>query len=130
MAEHSNVDLLRRAYDAFGKGDMEALGGAFADDIKWHIRGVGVLDGDYTGRDAVFGFFGRLAEETGGTFRLDVHDLLANDEHGVAIVTTHATRNGKTLDASAVHVSHVRDGRMTEFWGALTDPAPTLEFWA
>jgi uncharacterized protein len=46
----------------------------------------------------VFGFFGRLAEETGGTFRLDVHDIIANDEHTAVLATLTATRGDKSIE--------------------------------
>ena len=85
MTEHPNVELTRRGYAAFAEGDMATLSELIADDVTWHQNGVGPLSGTYHGRDEVFGFFGRLAEETAGTFRLDVHDVLANDEHAVAL---------------------------------------------
>ena len=69
-----------------------------ADDVAWHVTGAGQLSGTHHGRDKVFGFFGRLVEETGGTFRLDLHDVLANDEHTVALCTLSATRGGKSLE--------------------------------
>ncbi len=92
MTEHPNVELTRRGYDAFAKGDLAALSELLADDVTWHVRGVGPLSGDHLGRDEVFAFFGRLAEETAGTFRFDVHDVLANDEHSVALCTLSASR--------------------------------------
>ena len=93
-----------------------------ADDIVWHVRGIGSLSGDYQGRDQVFGFFGRIAEETGGTFRLDIHDILANDEHTVSLATLAATRGGKSIEVPVANVTHNRDGQITEFWSAVTDP--------
>ena len=79
MADHPNVDLLRKGYDAFAKGDMETLRGLFAEGIVWHSPGNNILSGVYEGRDAVFGFFGKLMEETGGNLRQEIHDVLAND---------------------------------------------------
>ena len=96
----------------------------------WHVRGIGSLSGDYQGRDQVFGFFGRIAEETGGTFRLDIHDILANDEHTVSLATLAATRGGKSIEVPVANVTHNRDGQITEFWSAVTDPEAALDFWA
>jgi len=98
MTEHPNVELTRRGYDAFAAGDLAALSELLAGDVTWHVRGVGPLSGDYHGRDEVFAFFGRLAEETAGTFRLDVHDVLANDEHTVALCTLSASRGTKSVE--------------------------------
>ena len=130
MTEHPNVEIARRGYEAFAKGDLATLTELLADDIVWHVRGVGPLSGDYHGRDQVFGFFGRIAEETGGTFRLDVHDILANDEHAVSLATLTATRGGKSIEVPVANVTHNRDGQITEFWSAVTDPEAALDFWA
>ena len=130
MSEHPNVEQARRGYDAFAKGDLTTLSELIADDAVWHVKGVGPLDGDYRGRDQIFGFFGRLAEETGGTFRLDVHDILANDDHTVTLATLSASRGGKSVETSVVNVSHNRGGQITEFWTATTDPRASLDFWA
>jgi uncharacterized protein len=130
VTEHPNIEQMRRGYAAFASGDLAALSETMAEDIVWHVRGAGPLNGDYHGRDQVFGFFGRLFEETGGTFRLDVHDILANDEHTAVLATLSATRNGKSLEVPVVNVEHMRDGKGTEFWIATTDPEATLDFWA
>ena len=131
MTEHPNVEYARRGYAAFGSGDLATLSELIADDAVWHAQGVGPLSGDYRGRDQVFGFFGRLAEETGGTFRLDVHDILANDEHTAVLATLTASRNGKSIEVPVVNVSHNDgDGRITEFWTSTTDPQAGLDFWA
>jgi ketosteroid isomerase-like protein len=131
VTEHPNVEYARRGYAAFGSGDLATLSELIADDAVWHAQGVGPLSGDYHGRDQVFGFFGRLAEETGGTFRLDVHDILANDEHTAVLATLTASRNGKSIEVPVVNVSHNdRDGKITEFWTSTTDPQAGLDFWA
>lgn len=130
MTEHSNVELTRRGYEAFAKGDLATLTELLADDVVWHVQGVGPLNGNYHGRDEVFGFFGRLAEETGGTFRLDVHDVLANDEHSVALCALSASRGNKSIEVPVANVSHLRDGKVTEFWTSTTDPQASIDFWA
>jgi uncharacterized protein len=130
VTEHPNVEMARRGYEAFAKGDLATLTEVIADDVVWHVRGVGPLSGDYHGRDQVFGFFGRLAEETGGTFRLDVHDILANDQHTTVLATLHASRGGKSVETQVVNVTHNdANGRTTEFWTATTDPEAALDFW-
>ena len=130
MTEHPDVERARRGYEAFAKGDLATLTELLADDAVWHVQTGGPLDGDYHGRDQVFGFFGRLAEETGGTFRLDVHDILANDEHTVVLATLTATRGGKSIEVPVANVTHTRDGQVSEFWSAVTDPKAALDFWA
>jgi len=114
---HPNEDLVRRGYAAFSTGDMATLDELFADDITWHASGRSVVSGDFEGKEAVFAYFGRLVQETGGTFRIEVHDVLANDEHVVALTTASAERQGKSLEnAKGVQIFHIRDGKVTESW--------------
>jgi ketosteroid isomerase-like protein len=109
---------------------MDTINELFADDVVWHVAGRSAIAGDYTGKDQVFGFFGKLQELSGGTSTVEVHDMQANDEHGVAIVIESATRNGRSYRGRAVHVFHLRDGKVTEFWDAQVDQYSADEFWA
>ncbi|SRR6266567_2696138 len=119
---HPNADIVRRGYAAFAAGDMGTLRELFAPEIVWHNPGRNPLAGDYHGVDDVLGFFGRLAEETQGTLRLHLHDVLANDAHVVALVETHAERGGRAVDSNDTHVFHLTSGRVTEFWALSGDP--------
>jgi uncharacterized protein len=129
--QHVNVERIRRAYTAFAAADMATVGELMADDTIWHILGHSPLAGDYKGKDAVFGFFAKLMERSGGTFRLEVHDILANDEHAIGLVTEHAEKDGKKLESRAVHVIHTdSEGRDKEFWAFQEDQAAADAFWA
>src|SRR6266511_3374360 len=86
--------------------------------------------GDYKGIDQVMGLFARLFELTGGTFRLEVHDVLANDEHGVVLATAKAEKGGKTLSDNGVQVFHLRDGKVTESWLHPSDQYEADEFFS
>jgi len=121
MAEHPNVARIRDGYAAFSKGNFAALNDFFAEDILWHAGGRTQLAGDYRGRDAVYGFFGKLMEISGGTFRIEVHTILADDEHGVALLVSSSSRGGRSIEIKDVHVFHLRDGKVVEFWDASTD---------
>ncbi len=113
---HPNEDLLRRGYEAFGTGDLDTVFSLFADDMVWHNGGSNQLSGDYRGHQAITGMFGKLLEVTGGTLRLDIHDVLANDTHGTVLVTAHAERDGQPIAVREVNIWHLADGKATEFW--------------
>jgi uncharacterized protein len=126
---HPNEDLARKGYAAFGSGDMDTLNEIFADDLVWHVGGKSSLAGDYRGKDAVFGFFAKTMELSSGTFRLDIHDILANDDHIVALTTTTGEHDGKSLHDNGVQVLHVKDGKVTESWFHPGDQQAVDEFW-
>lgn len=129
MTDHSNLERARAGYQAFAAGDMATVNDLLADDIVWHSGGNNILTGDYEGKEAVLGFLARLMQETGGSFKNDVHDILANDDHGVALVTVSGTRGGKSLEGRVAQIFHMRDGRMTEFWTFSEDQDQFDEFW-
>jgi ketosteroid isomerase-like protein len=128
--EHPNVELLRRGYEAYGSGDLETINELFADDIEWHVAGRSPIAGDYHGKEEVFGFFAKLMELSGGTSRLEVHDVLANDEHGVALVVGSGSREGREFSGRDVHTFHFRDGKVVELWDAPGDQYAVDEFWS
>lgn len=127
MAEHPNVAVIRRTYEAT---DIATLAGFYAEDLVWHWPGTGPLCGDYKGRDAVLSAFARIQELCGGTFRIEVHDVLANDEHGVALTRWTAGRPEKELNVLDTDVYHIRGGKVVEFWSFVGDQVQDAEFWS
>ncbi len=129
---HPNEELLRRGYDAFNKGDLDFLRNeVFSEDVIARVPGRSQIAGEYKGIDQVFGLFGKLAELSGGTFKADPHDILANDEHGVALSLTTAEREGKKLDQQrTMEVYHFRGGKIFEFWPMVEDDYENDEFWS
>lgn len=114
MSEHANVDILRRTLKAFQSGDMPTLAQLLAPDVVWRLPGKSALAKDYRGQDEVFGFFGRLMELTGGTFKVESLGMFANDTGGVFIDRLTAQREGRKLDVRlALHVT-IRDGVIVE----------------
>jgi hypothetical protein len=130
MADHPNAALLRKGYAAFAAGDMATITDLFAEDCVWHVPGRNQLSGDHRGRDAVFAAFAKSAALTGGTFKIEVHDVVANDEHAVALTQATGSREGKRYDSRDVDIYHVKDGRVTEFWSFSEDQRIADEFWS
>lgn len=120
----SNVDAARAAYAAFGAGDLQKVAAFMADDTIWHIDHLGGLSGEYKGRDGVLGFLLRLMEETGNTFKTDVHTVVGDESHVAVLLTVSAARKGKSVTAKQAAIYHMRDGQNTEAWFLYDDPAP------
>jgi len=128
---HPNEDLVRQGFAAFARGDIEALRSQFfAPDIRWHFPGNNAVAGHHEGAAKVAEMFGLLAELSGGTHRIELHDVIGNDDHVVALHTTRAERAGKQLEVNAIQVFHLRDGKVTEAWTAHADLYAFDEFWS
>src|SRR2546423_6064884 len=76
MGQTDNAAIVRRAYEAFNTADMKTLNETFDKSAVWHAPGHS-FGKDYQSRDATFAYFGQLGEGTGGTFRANLHHLLA-----------------------------------------------------
>ena len=123
--EHPNATLVREGMEAFDRGDIEGYGATLSDDIVWHQIGAPTLNGKEDMRASM------PAGDTGWSVTTDVHDIVGNDEHVIALVTAHATRpDGKTLDYRTTEIVHVRDGKVTERWAFSDDTQKIIDFFA
>jgi uncharacterized protein len=105
---------------------FEAL---FDADIVWHLPGHNHLSGDYRGIDAVLDAFGKTFQETNGTFKVEIHDILANDTHAVALASNSGERDGKHLSDRYTHVAHIEGGRLKESRIFAENQDKVGEFW-
>ena len=127
MPEHPNVQRLRDGYDAFAKGDFAALDALFAEDIRWHEPGRNQLAGDYEGRAAVYELFGRVFEVTEGSFRIEIHTVLADDTDAVVVATVSAHRGDRTMQSVNAQIYRFSGNRIVEFREAIGDQYATDE---
>ncbi len=118
LSPAEKIDRVRAAYAAFDRGDIPAVVEQFADGAVWHGRGTTRYGGDRTGRQAILEFLSQIPQDF-EEFKLEIHDVLANDEHVAVLLTSRFRRHGQTYEDDAVHVSHVNDeGKTTEIWFA------------
>jgi ketosteroid isomerase-like protein len=131
MGAEENVATMRRGYEAFNRGDMETLTELFDESAVWHLPGRSSMAKDYQGREAILAYFGQLGQETGGTFRAELEDLLADgDDRVVGIQRSTAERDGERLDVGDCIVFQLRDGRITDGREHFHDLYAWDEFWS
>jgi ketosteroid isomerase-like protein len=131
MSADENAAIMRRAYEAFNTGDMDTLIEIFDDSVVWHLPGRSSMANDYQGRDATLAYFGQIANETGGTFRAELQQLLADDDDRVVgIQRSTGERDGKRLDAGNCIVFELKDGRVTDGREHFHDLYAWDEFWS
>ncbi len=127
---HPNEDLIRALFTARAQGDMQAWRNCFAADVRWHYPGQGPLSGHHEGVDRMAEILGQVGELSGGTSRHELHDVIANDEHVVALNVARAERAGRRLETNSAQVFHVRDGKITHLWTLHDDQRAADEFWS
>ncbi len=125
MAEHPNAALVRQLMGAMNDGDNDTVAALMAPDIEWHeiggtepVRGAQALAARYAAEVADF------------TITTSLHDVVANDDHVVALVNAEVDRNGKHLSYRTAEILHVKDGKVTARWAFSDDTAAIVDFFA
>lgn len=109
--KHPNVTLLEKLYQDFSKGDLQAVLAACGDQITFQVPGKSKLAGKYTKANFGQDFAMKLLELSGGTFKVEVHDILTSDLHATVLATDRLIREGKTIELRTVHVWRFEAGK-------------------
>ena len=124
MTDHPHAVLYRKALEAFASGDTEAVMTLIADDVVWHyIAG----DEPYRGREEMLEAMKALE---GAEFDLDIHDVVAGDEHTVALVEATVRAGGDEFTYRTAEILHVEDGKVKERWAFSDDTQAIADFFA
>ncbi len=123
--EHPNATIIREGLEAFNRRDMQAYADLIADDIVWYqigspepLRGKQALAEQMTTNTSDF------------EIEASVHDVVANDEHGIALVNATARRGDQTFHYRTAEILHMRDGKITERWAFSDDTEAIVKFFA
>lgn len=122
MADHPNATMIRDQMDAMERGDWDTVNAMLADDVVWHEIGS---DEPVRGKRALADRMGAAGDVT---ITGKLHDVVANDEHAIALVEATATRDGRTFTYRTAEIMHVRDGKVVERWAFSDDTAAINAF--
>ena len=126
MGDPPNAAILRAAAAKLeqGGGDMTETFDLLADDVVWHEIGS---DEPIRGKQALAE---RFKAFEGGAIETDTHDILANDEHAIQLVTATATMGDQKLVYRTAEIYHMKDGKITERWAFSDDTERINRFFA
>jgi ketosteroid isomerase-like protein len=129
MTEAANTQLIKDAYAAFLRGDIQAIIDLCTDDVEWGIRGPSEMPimGIRTGKTGVAAFFEALAEED-EVLEFSPQQFVAQGDTVVVIghYRCRYRHNGAVAEADWSHIFTIRNGRVAR-WIEHTDTATFLE---
>lgn len=99
----SNVDTARAAYEAFGRGDLEALKENFAEDGVWVTSDELPLGGETRGRDAILGNFAQIPNYW-TSFSVEPSEFIDGGDTVVVLGTQRAGNDKGSFESSFAHV--------------------------
>lgn len=118
MSEQANISLLKQAYDAYDKGDIQRLLGLLAQDIEWTLPEVeGIpFTGKRRGLGQVSDFF-RVMDECQEVREFKPDSFLAQGDQ--VIVLGHGTfavkATGTEYSDEWCHVFNIAGGKIASF---------------
>jgi ketosteroid isomerase-like protein len=116
---------------AWSRNDGHAAMALWSDVIVHRVAGRDRLAGDFTGKRAFLDAYGKVFAELDGAIEMVAcHDVLAGDDHVVALVRERAVRDERSLEFDRVVAYHMRDGKIVETWSYDHDPYALDAFWA
>jgi len=124
MAEHPNAKIVREMNEAMNSGDMEGAASRVSDDVIWHEIGRAEP------RNGKAELAGSMADFEGYNINYEIHDVIANDDHVIALGTAHATHSDNSLTYRTAEIYHVRGGQVTERWAFSDDTQAIIDFFA
>jgi ketosteroid isomerase-like protein len=128
-----NVELVRSAYEAYNRRDVEAVLACFDPAIDWHTPSSLAWGAHVSGIEAVAQFFQGLQPYMGDRHEVAIDELLDAGDRVVAIVRhLGVAPNGSDYDVPSIMVWTAADGRLAAMYEQLdtlamaraTDGAP------
>ena len=108
-----NVDVVQSAWDAYGRGDIDAVLDAISASAETRVPETLPWGGTYTGPDGFQDFLARLGESFEQFSASPDKVLGADDNHVVVVAKTKGrTKSGATLEGTAVWIYQLRDGKI------------------
>jgi uncharacterized protein len=114
MTESGTAAVVRRLMAAFSARDRAEIEAVLAEDCVWRVPGGSPLAGVYTGRDEVFGLFGRLRRTFDGPAAFDVVDIAESGHRAISYQYGIVTVGGRELRMKECLVYRLRDGKVVE----------------
>jgi uncharacterized protein len=107
-----NVDLVKQAYEAFGRGDLDAIAEGFDEQVEWWTSEEVPNGGTIKGRDAVIQSFAAIGDDW-DEFTLQPEQFLDAGDWVVVRGTARlkAKASGQAFEERFAHLAEVRDGK-------------------
>jgi uncharacterized protein len=109
-----NLDTVRGAYEAFGRGDVPAVLAVLADDVAWAVPAPLPQAADAHGREEVGAFFERLGS-LWEDLSLELDDFVASGDRVCVIGRGSGKVGGRPTGYGFVHAWRLANGKAVRF---------------
>lgn len=103
ISNHPHATLLFKLYGDLAEGNVEGVLRACADSVTFQVPGKSPLAGKYTKANFAE-YLSRLKERSGGTYKFEIHDIMASDLHATVLLTEKVQAKTGLIELRSVHV--------------------------
>ena len=111
---NGNVELLKGAYEAFGRGDIPAVLAVLDENVEWSVPSAVPHGKSVRGRDEVAGFFQNLVS-LWSDFGIEIEDYCASGDRVCVIGRADGKFGDTKTGYGFVHAWTMRDGVAVRF---------------
>ncbi len=119
MMEQRNIQIVRNAYEAFGRGDIDTVIYSTSEDVQWTFPGEGYVPfgGAYHGHDGIRRFF-QLLMETSETEDFQPKEFIAQGDRVITIGSARGRfkATGQTYSVDWAMAFTVTNGKISKFY--------------
>jgi uncharacterized protein len=110
-----NVDVVQGAWDAFGRGDIDAVLETIAPSAETRLPESLPWGGTYAGPDGFRDFLTKLGDSWDQFSATPQKVLGADDNHVVVLAKTKGrTKAGATIEGKTIWIYQLRDGKIAD----------------
>jgi ketosteroid isomerase-like protein len=123
MTEHPNAIRYREMSAAMSEGDMSGMDASISHEVVWWEIGASE---PVRGKQALME---RMQWFRDYNITTEVHDVVANDDHLIVLLSVTATKGDASLKYRTAEIHHVNaDGQITERWAFSDDTQAISRF--
>ncbi len=124
---NKNLQTVVAFFQAYGKGDYEAIKKVVAEDVEWHIPGKHKLSGTKKGVDELVAFFNKLGA---AGFKAEPMIFAANENYVIDAHRGWSTKakNGENVDLNWILLYQIVDGKIKRVQNFSGDTYASDEF--
>jgi ketosteroid isomerase-like protein len=126
--KHPYVIILEKLYADLSRGDLSAVLNACAEDMTFQVPGRSSLAGKYT-RHTFSDLATKWKTLSSGTVQIEIHDILASDQHAVVLCSDRLEINGKKHEYRVAHIWRFQNAKPVAWYEYPRDLYAFDEIW-
>jgi ketosteroid isomerase-like protein len=111
---HRKEELLTELYRRFSQGDLPGVLAMCDDAIEFHVPGAAPFSGVYT-KETFPGMVMQVMQISGGTFGERPVTIIANDDHGIAVLDHWLERDGRRIEYRTDHLWQFKGDKLSRW---------------